>query len=224
MIKCFIDNREKNRIEPAQKYYRNAGFDVNVAELVYGDYIFTDMDIMVAFEYKTIEDFIGSTRDYRVYNQALNQSENFNYHFVIIVGSEKQLREAKNSLYRNTGSNFTDKQWNGSIASLVEFTSVLQVKNQSLAFDLMERVAKKCIRDKPVIHRFPKTKGIPAYRFLCNNVNGIAEKTAQKIVDELGLWSIVDVLRLSKKDLMSVKGVGGKTAENILRQVMGEYS
>ena len=224
MIKCFIDNREKNRVEPAKKYYENAGFETAIAELVYGDYVFTDENITVAFEYKTADDFIGSTRDYRVFNQALNQSENFNYHFVIIVGNEKQLRKAKESLYRNTGSSFTDKQWNGSIASLVEFTSILQVKNQSLAFDLMERVAKKCIRDKPVIHRFPKTKGVPAYRFLCNNVNGIAEKTAKRIVEDLGLWSIVDVLRLSKKDLMSVKGVGGKTAENILRQVMGEYS
>lgn len=224
MIKCFIDNREKNRIDPAQKYYRDAGFDVNVAELVYGDYIFTDENITVAFEYKTIEDYLGSLTDYRVFNQALNQSYNFNYHFVIIVGTEKEYTEAVRSKGFHSKNYISNGKFNGSIASLVEFTSVLQVKNQSLAFDLMERVAKKCIRDKPVIHRFPKTKGVPAYRFLCNNVNGIAEKTAQKIVDELGLWSIVDVLRLNRKRLMSVKGVGGKTAENILRQILKEYS
>ena len=224
MIKCFIDDREQDRVDPAKQYFIKEGFVTGVAELRYGDYLFTDGNITVAFEYKTIEDYIGSTRNKRVYNQALNQSENFNYHFIIIVGSEKDYRKAKDDLYYNTGNSFTNNQFNGSIASLVEFSSVLQVKNQSLAFDLMTRIARKCIRDKPVIKRFPKTKGVPAYRFLCNNVNGIAEKTAQRIVDELGLWSIVDVLRLSKKDLMGVKGVGGKTAENILRQVMGEYS
>lgn len=224
MIKCFIDNREKSRVKPAVQYFLNEGFATTTAELRYGDYLFKDDEITVAFEYKTIEDYIGSTRDYRVFNQALNQSENFNYHFVLIVGNERDFRKAKDNLYYNTGGSFTDKQFNGSIASLVEFTSVLTVKNQRLAFDLMGRIARKCIRDKPVVHRFPKTKGVPAYRFLCNNVNGIAEKTAKRIVEDLGLWSIVDVLRLSKKDLMGVNGVGRKTAENILMQVMGEYS
>lgn len=221
-MKCFIDNREKDRVKSGLSHFGK--FNPIIMELPVGDYVFSNNGITVVFEYKTLSDFIGSTNDYRVFNQALNQTAKYDYHFVIVVGSENDYKKAKDKLYYSTGMQFTNKQFNGAIASLVEFTSILQVKNESLAFDLMERIANKCTRDKPIIHRFPKSKGSPAYRFLANNVNGIANKTAEKICKELDLLTIIDVLELNVDKLTSVKGIGKKKATNILKQIIGEYS
>ena len=223
-LTILIDSREQGRVEKGKHYYRKYRPRVIDEELPVGDYIFTANNIGVVFEYKTVSDFIGSVGDNRVFNQALNQSDEFMYHFVIVVGSEKDLSKAKDKLYRNTGLSFNNKQLNGAIASLVEFTSVLFAKTEALAFDLMERVALKCIREKPIIHRYPKSKGSPAYRFLANNVNGIGEKTAEKICNDLDLWYVYDVFCLNREMLMSVNGIGRKKAVNILNQILKEYS
>lgn len=221
-MKIFIDDREKDRVKTAKQYYHK--YNPIIVELPVGDYVFHNNNISVVFEYKTVADFISSVNDNRVFNQALQQTAEFDYHFVIIVGNEKSLIKAKDKLYRMTKQNFTNSQWNGAIASLVEFTSVLTAKTESLAFDLMERIALKCTRDKPVIKRFPKSKGSPAYRFLCNNVNGIADKTAEKICNDLNLWSIGDVLSLNVETLCKVNGIGKRKAQSILKQVLEEYS
>lgn len=220
-MKCFIDSREKKRVQTGLKYYEK--YNPVIFEMSVGDYVFHDNNVTVVFEYKTIEDFIGSVNDYRVFNQALNQSSLFDYHFVVVVGSEKDFRDAKDKLYRNTGLSFNNNKFNGALATLVEFTSVLQVKNESLAFDLMERVALKCCRDSPVVHRFPKSYGSPAYRFLVNNVSGLADKTSRRICEDLGLWCIGDVFDLSVDRLCGVRGIGRRRAESILRQILGLY-
>ena len=224
MIDCFIDSRESKRLVEAENYFINRGFNVQISELIVGDYVFSFNDVNVVFEYKTIEDFIGSVEDNRVFNQALNQSNQYDYHFVVVVGSDNDYDTAIKKHGFHSNHYISYKHINGSIASLVEFTSILQVKNQLLAFDLMERVAIKCLRDKPIIHRFPKSRGSPAYRFLVNNVNGIADKTAKMICDELDLWCIGDVLELNVDKLSCVKGIGKKKAENILIQIIGRYS
>ena len=221
-IKCFIDSREQKRINAGKQYFSK--YNPYVVEMVYGDYAFTDNDIRVVFEYKTIDDYINSMEDNRVFNQALNQSNVFDYHFVIVVGSEADYEKAISKHGYHSGHYIGENQINGSIASLVEFTSILFPKTEKSAFDLMERIALKCLRDEPIIHRYPKSKGSPAYRFLVNNVGGIGSKTAKNICDDLGLWSVGDVLVLSVEDLSSVKGIGKVKARNIFGQIMIKYS
>lgn len=218
-MNVYIDNRELKRISAGKKYFEK--YNPVIVHLMYGDYVFYDNGISVAFEYKTIADFINSINDNRVFNQALNQSNNFDYHFVIIVGNEKETSEAIREHGRQTGRYMSNRQLNGSIASLVNFTSVLQVKNESLAFDLMERVALKCLDDKPVIKRFPKSRGSPAYRLLVNNIEGIGEKTALRICDVLGLDSVSSVFGLDLDLLCSVEGIGERKACRILEQLKG---
>lgn len=223
-MKCYIDNREQERSKRALSYYLNKGYPTSIFQLTYGDYAFYKNGIAVAFEYKTIADFIASIEDNRVFNQALNQSNNYSYHFVIIVGSESDYKKAIKERGRNTGHYISNYEINGSIASLVNFTSVLQVKNESLAFDLMERIGLKCTNDKPVVKRYPKSRGSPAFRLLNNNVNRVGAKTAQKICDELRLDSIEDVFKITEADLIKIEGIGEKKAKNILSQLKGEFN
>ena len=55
-------------------------------ELDVGDYIFTDDSDSVVFEFKSMSDFFSSITDNRVFNEAINQAEEYNHHFVIIHG------------------------------------------------------------------------------------------------------------------------------------------
>ncbi|WP_458454379.1 ERCC4 domain-containing protein [Methanobrevibacter sp.] len=218
-LSVYIDNREQNRVDKGKEYYRKHGFDVTVTTLKYGDYCFWDKEtsIGVAFEFKTHDDFINSLTDNRVFNQALNQSNTYDYHFVIIVGEDKNKAIRKKGYF--TGNYLSMESWNGAIASLVEFTSVLFAENDSWAFDLMGRVAEKCTRDRPIIHRYPKSKGSPAFRILTNFVSGVNVKTAERICKVCGLRSVDSLLGVGVDDLKRVDGIGDKRAVGIVSQL-----
>lgn len=226
-LQISIDDREDtDRISNAKQYFKEQDFEVFVQELLYGDYVFHDTctNIDVAFEYKTLDDFISSINDNRVFNQALNQSNYSEYHFVIVVGTDNEKSKVIKEKQRFTGNYVTNEQFYGAYASLVNVTSLIQVPNEKIAFMVMGKVAEKCCSDKPVLKRYLKSRGSPALRLLNNNVNRVGYITAERICKELDLVSIDDVFnKLNKDDLMSVDGVGPKTADNILSQLKREF-
>ena len=161
-MKLYIYNREdESRISSAINFFLVDGFKLNknlfIVQLKYGDYIFQENGINVIFEYKTVEDFIHSFEDYRVFNQALNQSNKYDYHFVIIVGSEKDKDKAVKKKKVFGGKYVDDKQYYGAIASLVNFTSIIQVPDEYLSFQVMLQIAKHCCDKKPILKRYPKS-------------------------------------------------------------------
>lgn len=223
-MKVFIDTRENNRIKPALFYFGQKN-TVTITELETGDYIFVNEENndCIVFEYKTIEDFIQSIKDNRVFNQSIDQYNEFKYHFVIIVGTDKQKTEYIKDTQRYTGDYVTNNQYYGAICSLSTYTNVIQVPRQSIAFEVMEKQAIKCFENKPLMKRYRKSEGNPAFRLLANNVNRIGLKTASKICDSLNLETVDDVFNLSLDSLMSVEGVGEKSAINILSQLKRKF-
>ena len=228
MITVSIDDREQSRGFRAYSYYRDETPEITPesAELIYGDFVFSDSEtnLKVAFEYKTLEDFINSINDNRVFNQALNQSNNFDYHFVIVVGTDKEKQKLIKDKQRYTGEYMTNNQFYGAYASLLNITSLVQVPNERTAFLVMGKIALKCLSDKPVLKRYNKSRGSPALRLLANNVHRIGEKTAVNICNTLKLESIQDVFNLTTDDLIKVEGIGEKTANNILKQLGHEFT
>lgn len=227
---CIDDREHPDRIKRAVDYYQqqkneDGKYQVYITELRYGDYVFHDTwnNIDVAFEYKTIDDFISSLADNRVFNQALNQSNYFEYHFVIVVGTDKEKSQVISDKQRYTGRYITNEQFYGAYASLVNITSLIQVPSEKIAFMVMNKIALKCCNDKPVVKRFAKSRGSPAFRLLHNNVERIGYVKAGNICDELGLESIRDVFDLTYEDLIGVDGVGKVTARSILEQLKGEF-
>ncbi len=227
MITVNIDDREQQRGFRALQYYLDdTDIKPKITELRYGDFVFSNSEneLQVAFEYKTLEDFINSIHDNRVFNQALNQSNEFDYHFVIVVGTDNEKQELIKEKQRYTGEYMTNNQFYGAYASLLNITSLIQVPNEKTAFLIMGKVANKCLDDKPVLKRFSKSRGSPALRLLTNNVNRVGYKTAVNICNTLKLESINDVFSVTVEDLVKVDGVGEKTANNILEQLGHEFS
>ena len=218
-MKVFIDSREQSRIKQASEYYAKHGLTVEVQELPIGDYLFTDGSDEVVFEFKTIADFISSIQDNRVFNEALNQAENYNHHFVVIQGDEST--RAKCLAFTKNYRPVTIFQYHGAIASLNRYTTVLESYSSFIdeAFYKMLVQTRKCLSDKPIVRKFPKKTSNPAFNYLSGCIRGVNYKKANAIVNTYQLESLSDLMKLNKEDLMNVDGIGENTAEKILEAI-----
>jgi ERCC4-type nuclease len=218
-MKVFIDSREQSRIKQASEYYAKQGLTVEVKELEIGDYLFSNGEDSVCFEFKTIADFISSIQDNRVFNEALNQAENYNHHFVVIQGDEST--RAKCLAFTKNYRPVTIFQYHGAIASLNRYTTVLESYSSFIdeAFYKMLVQTRKCLSDKPIVRKFPKKTSNSAFNFLCGCVYGVNYKKANTIVNTYHLESLADLMKLTEEDLMEIDGIGKETANKILEAI-----
>lgn len=210
-MKISIDYREKKRSKNGLDFYTDSGHDVEIVTLASGDFVFEDR---VAFEYKTYSDAFASIKDGRLFDESIRQSELYPYHFVIIVGSDKDRQNASYKLYRQ-GVKFKMKQYYGAVARLNTYTNVIFAPNMVKAFKIMECQAEKCLDSKPIVRELPnKTDNV------CTNIlmmfPHIKFKRAELITDSLSLETVEDLLNVSYDDLVSINGIGDITAENIM--------
>ena len=218
-MKVTIDTREQHRIKTATEYYTQQGLTVEVQEEQVGDYIFNNK---VCFEFKTIPDFISSIQNNRVFNQAINQAETYDYHYVIIQGDDHARAKAL-AMSRNY-QEVTYFQYLGAIASLNRYTTVIESYSPFIneAYYRMMITAKKCLQNKPIVKKFPRKDKNSCLNWLCHDVYGINYKTAKKIVDELELNTLEDLFTLEHYQLTGIDGIGDKIADKIMRSIENE--
>ena len=211
-----IDSREQSRIQSATEYYKQQGLTVEVKEEQVGDYIFDDK---VVFEFKTIADFVSSIQSGRVFNQAINQAETYDYHYVIIQGDDhtraKALAMSRN--YREV----TYFQYLGAIASLNRYTTVIESYSPFIneAYYRMLITAKKCLQNKPIVKKFPRKDKNPAFNYLCYCIYGVSAKRAKDIVYTCHLKTMEDLFNLTYQDLVKIDGIGDNLADKILTSI-----
>ena len=213
-MNILIDSREQHRIEYAKKTYKQ--HDIETKYLETADYIFNQE---VAFEYKTLPDFINSVQSGRVFEQAIRLNQEFKYPFVMIQGSEQELDNYINKLFfmrktkkHNKPQKFYKKNYYGAIERLNTYATVLERPTEHQAFQSMLNQAKMSLETGPVNRKVAKT-GSPAYLCLRYCIRGVGPKTAEKIVNTLKLESVEDVLNVSVSDFVSVNGVSLGKAE-----------
>lgn len=210
-----IDFHEKKRVNKAREYYEDeCGFNVSVERLDTGDFVFDDK---VVFEYKTISDFFNSIRDGRVFDEALRQKEVYPYHFVIIEGTDKVRQNELYKLYK-LGVRFNMKQYYGAVARLNTYTNVIYAPNSRKAFQIMKCQSEKCLDSKPIVRVPNSTTSNPAFNLLMF-MPDIRESRAKLLIDELDLYNYQDLSELTYDKLVGVKGIGDKTAKNILNSL-----
>lgn len=215
-MKVQISDKEQNRIKQAEKYFQSLGCETEVTNLQYGDYVF---DNKVAIEYKTMADFFSSIQDHRVFNEAINQAENFDWHYVLIHGNEHERSKCV-AMSRNYIP-VDLYQFHGAIASLNRYSTVIECYSPFIneAFYKMYIQAKKDLSNKPIVKKFPRKHKNTAFNFLCYCIYGINHKKAKAIVDTLNLHSLNDLMKLNIDDLTNIEGIGEKTAQNILNNI-----
>lgn len=218
-MKVIIDSKEKSRVKSSFQYYADKGYYVSVESLPVGDYIFNNS---VVFEYKRLEDFIQSIKDGRVFNQSINQFENFIYHYVLIETSDKKLQSYLKKSYYSGYNRFSRKQYDGAIQRLNTYTTVIFAATEKKAFELMENQAQKCLETPYLVKSYPKTTGSPAFKWLCYCTDEVGNKRAELITEHLDLYSLEDLLTVTYEDLINIKGIGESTTNNILKSIKRE--
>lgn len=222
-----IDEREKSsRIDSAVKFFEKMGYSTNVETLTVGDYVFGDR---ICFEYKSASDMIGSIKDERVFRQARNMKQ-YEYSFIIVVGSvPKQLNMDNKKAYwkhnpKNNPrhNNFTVKSWLGAFARLETYSDVLIVENDQQCWALMDLLVSKILADNVDVKMIDRPQNglinpIASYLscIYVNDSSRLSKKSALNIVEYLD-ENEKNLLDLSYDDLMSIRGIGKKTADAVL--------
>ena len=211
-----ISDKEQSRIKSAKTYYEEQGLDIEICNLEIGDYIF---DHQVVFEFKTTADFVASIQDNRVFNEAINQAENFDYHFVIIQGDDHQRAKAIAMSRNYQEVNYF--QYLGAIASLNRYTTVIESYSPFIneSYYRMLITAKKCLQNKPIVKKFPKKDKNVCFNYLAYCIYGLNAKRANDIVKQLDLHTLEDLLYLKQEHLQKVPGIGEKLANKIIDSI-----
>ena len=211
-----ISDKEQNRIPKAEQYFQELGCETEVTNLQYGDYVF---DEKVAVEYKTMADFIASIQDNRVFNEAINQAENYDWHYVLIHGNEHERAKCISMTQHYIPVNLF--QFHGAIASINRYSTVIECYTPWIneAFYKMYIQAKKDLSTKPIVKKFPKKHKNVAFNYLTYCVYGLNAKRANDIVKQLDLHTLEDLLYLKHEHLTSVPGIGSKLADKIIDSI-----
>ena len=211
MKELIIDSREKDRIPIAKKYYENQGYKVEIKELPTGDYLFNNKIVM---EFKTWPDFMSSITDGRLWNETQKQMENYQIHFVVIHGTNRDYQDA----FQHNG--LEDKMITGAIARLNTYTKIIRGTGTITdTFELMMVTAEKCQDNKTLVRQFGTKSVNPAFNVLAYCVDDIKGERAKNIVNFLGLKTITDVTNLTSDDLLKVPGIGPVLATKIMEAI-----
>ena len=203
-----IDSREQSRIPIATQYYTEQGCTVTTDQLPTGDYIFNDQVVM---EFKTWSDFMTSITDGRLWNESQKQMENYEIHFVVLHGTNRDYQEA----FQHNG--IEDKHITGAIARLLTYTKIIRgTGTLTDTFELMRVTAEKCLDNKTLTKQFGTKSINPAFNVLAYTVDDIKGERAKAIVNHLELKTIQDVCNLTYEQLISVPGIGDILAKKIL--------
>ena len=206
-----IDSREQKRITIAKQYYESKGLNISIKELNTGDYLF---DNKIVMEFKTWPDFINSITDGRLWNETQKQMENYNIHFLVLHGTNRDYQEAL------THNGIEEKHITGAIARLLTYTKIIRgtgtIKD---TFELMKVTAEKCLDEKTMVRQFGTKSVNPAFNVLAYCVDDIKGERAKKIVNTLHLKTITDVTNITYDDLITVPGIGEILANKILAAI-----
>lgn len=184
---------------------------MEVKQLPYGDYVCGNTVI----EYKTSLDFIQSVINGRMKKEAIDQANNFPYHYVLIVGD---VDVACHMFKKYTKKrNFHKTHFYSAVASLMLYTNVVIVPNTKDAFHLMKYlIIKSNDTKRRVVRPVEKLSRNPCYNFLVG-IPRISQKRAEAICTLHNLKTARQLFDLDKRKLLAVDGIGDSLADEILK-------
>jgi Fanconi anemia group M protein len=196
-----VDDREPKRvIHNGREFFP----DLVVTRLDVGDVV----EGNVCIERKTALDFAGSVNDKRIFDQAYNMKTNYDHSVVIMTGSFEDIR---NNRYCN---NFPVNRFIGAMSDLYMYygVPVLRVENEKMFWRYCESLIRKSNGEAPtVIKKVKRGKGDIRIGVLMG-VPNLGEKRARQI---LKIYTIHELCHATVDDLMTIKGIGRKRAQNI---------
>lgn len=220
-MEILIDSREKARKIRAADFYAEKGHNSTIKSLDVGDYVFSDQ---VVFEYKEIGDFMSSVLNESLFNEAMNQALEYDFHYVIVQGNLRSWLDDNWKYVHTKWRNRYDKylhanlgRYFGALRRLRTFTCPILVVKEEQAFDEMLLQAIKCLDGKSKFYS-NVTRPIPSQDpidVLLTSCKGVSSKKAEAIRKHHTLNNVYDLMNLTVNDFKEVEGLGEITSTNV---------
>tara|TARA_R110000744_G_scaffold375_3_gene1420 strand:+ start:19471 stop:20145 length:675 start_codon:yes stop_codon:yes gene_type:complete len=209
-----IDSRENSDLSDAVERLCGTMFvDCEKKWLEVGDYVIGD----VCIEAKSIEDFIMSAMNKRIWNQVDNMDRCFKNTFVVIYGEVAEgMMKARKYNQHFTIKGMHNKFFSsfGRIA-LDTDTKPILVSTHKEAAKIIVTIAKMQPHDRPVI-RPTVMKRVVSHDIRINaltSIKGVSEKKAKELLKNFG--SIMEIGEVKPAEIAKLKGLGMVTAKRI---------
>lgn len=220
-MEILIDSREKARKIRAADFYAEKGHNSTIKSLDVGDYVFSDQ---VVFEYKEIGDFMSSVLNESLFNEAMNQALEYDFHYVIVQGNLRSWLDDNWKYVHTKWRNRYDKylhanlgRYFGALRRLRTFTCPILVVKEEQAFDEMLLQAIKCLDGKSKFYS-NVTRPIPSQDpidVLLTSCKGVSSKKAEAIRKHHSINTLYDLMNLTVNDFKEVEGLGEITSTNV---------
>ena len=221
----MIDKREKSNLaELIIKRAKLMHIPYDYVWLEIGDYVL-QTEPSVCFEAKSIQDFLGSVRNNRLFNQIDNMQDAYDINTVLIHGHIEDavgyldLIDSNNIRWKNKLKGMVC----GAIASINIHTNTRCLWVPSLD-EAAHIVMASCSQvKKPLIikKQLPKkTRSDDVRVDVLVGIDGISAKKARELLSKHG--SIDELASCTIEELIKIKGIGKVTAGNIIKTLTSE--
>ncbi len=207
-IPIYVDTRE---LKSEVVKILSQDYKIVAKQLSIGDYVISDR---IAIERKTADDFLQSIKDGRLFQQVRDLSNAYDRPVLVIEG---------NNLFTR---NFREEAIYGAIASLLTDFSVPVVftKNAKETAKLISSLVKRAYSPKKPVRLITQKKGVSVeerQRMIIESLPNVSAKLSTRLLEHFG--SVKNVMNAEVEDLLRVKGIGRKTAEEIHEIINREY-
>jgi len=208
-LRMIIDERERKSGIP--DLLRAVGVNIELKNLPVGDYIVAPETIV---ERKSIQDFISSVFDGRLFDQCNRLKEHFEHPVILMEGNVDQIE------------NITENPlvFYGAISSVVLDFKIPIIPTSSASHTAKLLIA-MCTRQEnktgPFLKKIKKSDDLQKQQLsvLCS-LPGVGEKLATRMLERFG--SPTNTLRASYTELSKIKGMGESRALRIRKMLDAE--
>jgi Fanconi anemia group M protein len=205
----YADTRE---IPELVEKIRQRGARVEVKQLDFGDFVVSS-DIVI--ERKTLDDFVKSIYDGRLFKQLVNMNEQYARPIVIIQGEKKHL------------SGIGESAFYGALASiLADFkVPIFFASNEKEVSELIFHIARREQMEKKRDIRIREGRK-PAsltenQRYIVSGIPGVSGVLADRILSSTD--TIENLFSASELDLQKIEGIGEVMAKRIRELATAKY-
>ena len=206
----YMDVRESTSIAEALK---KSGAAVSIERLDVGDFVVSSE---IVIERKTVEDFVRSVMDGRLFKQLVSMRENYTRPILIIQGD------------RRSAAGISSSAFSGALASILSdfqasiFTSSNDKETAEIIYHIARREQIDLKRSVKVREGRKPASLSDIQRYVLAGIPGVDRVLADRLLSSFG--SLKEVFSASEENLKKVEGIGDKLAEKIRKVATMPYN
>ena len=212
-IIIFVDSREQASTVTKELFEKECKIIMKTLDI--GDYVLSKD---VCIERKTVEDFLASMLDGRLFSQMINLRENYEKPLILVEGNMDELYTLRN-IHKNSII--------GALTSIALDYNVpiLNTKNAKETAEYLFVIAKReqIAKDREVAIRIGR-KGLTIneqQRFVVEGLPLVGPSLARNLLETFG--SIKAIVDANEKELQEVEGLGKGKAKKIRKLLEAEF-